>query len=100
MSCVFNSVYGCKSRKDFIGSIGDKRLQKVIEISRDILKDDIHQSIMNYPKSEIVMHKGCLDKYMKITKKKKEPPDDENMTNSKCMRSSCLVYDELKHCLF
>lgn len=86
----------CKSRKDFVTSIGDKRLLKVIDILWDILEDDIHKSIINYPKSEIKMHKVVLTS----TKKKKEPPDHENMTNPKRMRSSGLVYDELKHCMF
>ena len=57
-------------RKPSYMYVSDARPENVIDISKDYAEDDNHKTISNKPKEELVLHKGCIDRYTKIKSKR------------------------------
>ena len=48
--CIFQAIYGCKTRKDFATKISDARLEKVKTLSLETYSDDIYENIKGIPR--------------------------------------------------
>ena len=44
-TCIFQTLYACEKRKDFITKISRDRLKKVRDLSIDVYQDAIHEYI-------------------------------------------------------
>ena len=97
-TCIFQTLYACEKRKDFITKISRDRLKKVRDLSIDVYQDAIHGNISHEIATgdgtddnvlQGTMHKQCVDTYthFRSVKKRKDSNDAEELS-TKRLRSS------------
>ena len=93
-TCIFQTLYACEKRKDFITKISRDRLKKVRDLSIDVYQDAIHENISHEIATgdyvlQGTMHKQCVDTYTHFKSvKKRKASNDAGELSTKRLRSS------------
>ena len=107
-TCIFQTLYACEKRKDFITKISRDRLKKVRDLNIDVYQDAIHENISYEIATDDgtddyvlqgTMHKQCVDTYTYYKSvKKRKASNDAIEVSTKRLRSSDAQFNFHRNC--